>query len=395
MSMKDHRNLLPGAGHEGTLLGRAWLPAGRGNPLAGPAPVWLQPDGVYDLSATRPTMAALVRDWSSALLEGCRKYKLCELDELLTNTMAPRPDPEVPRLLAPVDLQAVKACGVTFITSLLERVIEERSGGNAGASAQLRAEISALLGKSLEEVKPGSAEAASLKEHLLRQGAWSQYLEVGLGPDAEVFTKCQPLAAVGPGAQVGIHPASQWSNPEPELVLVVDAHGQVRGATLGNDVNLRDIEGRSALLLGKAKDNNASCAIGPCIRMFDDSFGLEELRKETISLEINGTDGFTLGASSSLSKISRDPLELVAQTINASRQFPDGLALFTGTMFAPIDDRDQPGMGFTHHKGDRVRISSPHLGCLENTVTPCDNAAPWTFGIGALMDNLAARGLLR
>jgi len=377
-----------------TLLGRAWLPAGMAGGVPGPSPVWLRPQGVFDLAGVRATMAELINDWSPALLEGRELPRLADLDRVLDNSLATTPDPKLPRLLAPVDLQAVKACGVTFVTSLLERVIEERSGGQPGAAARLREEISTVLGASLETVRPGSPAAARLKEHMLAQGSWSQYLEVGLGPDAEVFTKCQAMAAVGPGTPVGVLRVSQWSNPEPELVLIVDARGQVRGATLGNDVNLRDIEGRSALLLGKAKDNNASCAIGPCIRMFDRDFDLDTLRSEEIRLEILGEDGFVLEGSSSLARISRDPLELVDQTINASRQFPDGLALFTGTMFAPVADRDQPGLGFTHHEGDRVRISSRHLGCLENRVSWCDAATPWTFGLSALMRNLAARGLL-
>lgn len=391
MRVAGGRTMLPASG---TLLGRAWLPATTSGTPAGPSPVWLRPDGAFDLSRIRPTMAGLVNDWTPSLLEQGPMSRVADLDTLLDNTMATTPDPGLPRLLAPVDLQAVKACGVTFVASLLERVIEERSGGSPLAAAQLRAEIGTLLGAALEDIRPGSPQAEGLKQHLLAQGAWSQYLEVGLGPDAEVFTKCQVLAAVGPGAAVGIHRASRWNNPEPELVLIVDAGGHVRGATLGNDVNLRDIEGRSALLLGKAKDNNASCAIGPCIRMFDDSFDLDHLRTENIELEITGRDGFSLKATSSLASISRDPLELVAQTINESRQFPDGLALFTGTMFAPVDDRDLPGMGFTHHEGDRVRIGSVHLGWLENHVTRSDAAPPWTFGIGALLHNLAQRGLL-
>src|SRR5690606_27366505 len=105
-------------------------------------------------------------------------------------------------------------------------------------------------------------------------GVWSQYLEVAIGKDAEIFTKTQPMASVGFGAQIGIHPESHWNNPEPEVVLAVARTGKIRGATLGNDVNLRDYEGRSALLLGEAKDQNASCAIGPFIRLFDETFSL-------------------------------------------------------------------------------------------------------------------------
>ncbi|MDQ2696204.1 MAG: fumarylacetoacetate hydrolase family protein, partial [Pseudomonadota bacterium] len=297
--------------------------------------------------------------------------------------------------LAPVDLQAVKACGVTFVASMLERVIEEQARGDPAKAREVREAIAREVGAELAQVRPGSEQAQRLKVALTARGLWSQYLEVGIGPDAEVFTKAQPMSAVGTGAEIGIHPASTWNNPEPEVVMVVAPDGRVVGATLGNDVNLRDVEGRSALLLGKAKDNNASCALGPFIRLFDDGFTLDHLRRCRVSVRVEGEDGFVLDDHSTLQAISRDVLELVRQTINPNHQYPDGLVLFTGTLFAPVQDRDAPGLGFTHKPGDLVAIAAPELGALINRVTTSDRAPPWTFGAGALMRNLAARGLLR
>jgi fumarylacetoacetate (FAA) hydrolase family protein len=300
-----------------------------------------------------------------------------------------------PFLIAPCDVQAIKACGVTFAVSLIERVIEEQAGGDPQKAREARAAISSVIGSDLSKIRPGSPAAVKLKAELEQRGAWSQYLEVGIGPDAEVFSKAQPMSAVGFGADVGLLPASVWNNPEPEIVLAVNASGQVVGATLGNDVNLRDIEGRSALLLGKCKDNNASCAIGPFVRLFDERFTLDSVREATVSLRVQGgDDGFELEGTSRMREISRDPLDLVAQTQGAHHQYPDGFMLFLGTMFSPIKDRDAPGAGFTHHLGDIVTISTPELGALVNTVGHCTEIAPWTFGVRKLYANLAARGVL-
>lgn len=298
-----------------------------------------------------------------------------------------------PWLLSPIDLQAVKASGVTYVRSMLERVIEERCRGDASRAEAVRAEVRGIIGDDLSAVRPGSPEAMKLKDALVQRGWWSQYLEVGIGPDAEIFTKCPPMATVGVGSKVGVHPNSAWSNPEPEAVMVVNSRGDIVGATLGNDVNLRDVEGRSALLLGRAKDNNASAAIGPMIRLFDAGFTLEDVRRAEISLTIAGRDGFTLEERGAVGAISRDPMELVGQLIGAHHQYPDGVVLYLGTPFSPTKDRGAPGMGFTHREGDVVTIASPRLGALVNEVDRTDECPPWTFGSGALLANLAKRGV--
>jgi fumarylacetoacetate (FAA) hydrolase family protein len=327
-------------------------------------------------------------------LAGTSGERLGDLAPILANSAHDRRDPATPYFLAPCDLQALKAAGVTFATSLLERVIEEHARGDASKAAAIRTTITEVIGTDLSQIAPGSDAAMRLKAHLTQEGAWSQYLEVGIGPDAEIFTKTAPMAAIGTGSEIGIRADSSWNNPEPELVVAVGARGAIVGATLGNDVNLRDFEGRSALLLGKSKDNNASCAIGPFLRLLDDTLTLDRLRRTTITLRVRGEDGFELTGTSSMAEISRDVADLVGQTIGPNHQYPDGLMLFCGTMFAPIQDRDHPGQGFTHKVGDLVTIACPELGTLANRIEHCDRIAPWTFGGRALMRNLAARGLL-
>ncbi len=362
---------------------------------AGAMLVQVRPDGVYDLSQLAPTCSELLElpDLAAAVRSN-RGARIGDTREVLANSAFDARHPSRPWFVAPCDLQAVKAAGVTFVASMLERVIEEQARGDASRAEAVRQAVVAVIGDNLGAVQPGSAAAAQLKDVLVAQGMWSQYLEVGIGPDAEIFTKSQPMSPVGTGAEIGIHPRSTWNNPEPEIVLAVSSRGEARGATLGNDVNLRDFEGRSALLLGKAKDNNASCAIGPFIRLFDEHFGMDDVRRCELAMQVEGPDGFVMQGSSSLARISRDPLDLVGQAIGANHQYPDGFVLFLGTMFAPTQDRHGPGEGFTHVVGDLVTISTPRLGTLANRVNTSDQIAPWTYGSAALMRDLARRGLL-
>ena len=382
---------LPEDAERAMLVGRAWVPGDH----PGPSPVIIRGADVVDISDTFPTMSELLNTESiESKMDDLNGTKIGVIDSLLENSVWHSQDKKHPYLLAPVDLQAVKACGVTFAQSMLERVIEERAKGDPSAAQGIRNDIQKVIGLNLESIIPGSSEAEQLKEVLIKKDMWSQYLEVGIGPDAEVFTKAQPMSVMGIGAQIGILEKSEWNNPEPEITLAVNARGKILGATLGNDVNLRDIEGRSALLLGKAKDNNASAAIGPFIRLFDENFSLDDVRMAELSLMVRGLDQFTLHGRSSMSKISRDVADLVDETIGRHHQYPDGFCLMTGTLFAPSEDRDKIGGGFTHKVGDLVQISTPTLGALVNEVELSENIEPWEFGAGALMKNLAARGLL-
>jgi fumarylacetoacetate (FAA) hydrolase family protein len=387
--MRIDRTCLPADFAAGAFAARIMTPEG-------PSIIGIIGSAAFDMTPAYGTMARwMERETPAACIRHHGAPIALDLDALLANSAHDARDPAKPFLLAPIDLQAVKAAGVTYVRSMLERVIEERCRGDASRAESVRGEVRAIIGDDLANLVPGNAEAIKVKAALVEKGWWSQYLEVGIGPDAEIFTKCPPMAAVGLGSKVGVHPISAWSNPEPEAVMVVNSRGRIQGATLGNDVNLRDVEGRSALLLGRAKDNNASAALGPMIRLFDEGFTMEDIRRADITLTISGNDGFTLEETGAIGSISRDPAALVAQMIGAHHQYADGAVLYLGTPFSPSKDRGAPGMGFTHKEGDVVRIASPRLGALVNEVDRTDECPPWTFGTGALFASLTKRGLPR
>ena len=374
---------------KGCFVGRIW-----DKNKAGPCLVTIRNEHVYDITSPNiPTMRDLLElNDVKGYLDRNIGEKIVSVQELLISSLASQNKQFF--LIAPCDFQAIKACGVTFAKSMVERVIEERAAGDPKKAESLRGYIVGLIGDSLQDIIPGSDKSLEVKKALVKEGLWSQYLEVGIGKDAEVFTKAQTLSSVGYGAEVGLHPISNWNNPEPEIVLAVNSKGTIQGATLGNDVNLRDVEGRSALLLGKAKDNNASCSIGPFIRIFDDSYTMANMKSAHINLNVEGQDGYILNGSSSMSEISREPEDLVRQTCGAHHQYPDGFMLFLGTLFAPTEDRDTPGEGFTHKIGDKVTISEPYLGELINYVNLSTECPKWEFGISAMINNLSNRGLL-
>ena len=379
---------LPSDHETATLVGRVWRPD-----VTGPSVVRIEGETVFDISEHAPTISDVINSSSPPeMAQG--GTAIGETAPIIANSAHFKREADLPWFVAPTDLQPVKASGVTFAASLLERVIEEQAGGDPTRADEIRREVTAIIGSDLANLDPGSEAAGRLKERLIEQGLWSQYLEVGIGPDAEIFTKAPPLASVGTGAEVGILDVSVWNNPEPELAMFANSAGQIVGVSLANDVNLRDIEGRSALLLGKAKDNNGSSAVGPFLRLFDATYTIEDARTAVIELEVVGEDGFVMKGSSSLDQISRALEELVEATIGGHHQYPDGVVVMSGTMFAPIDDRDEAGKGFTHHLGDVVKISSPRLGVLVNQVNYSHLISPWDFGLRDLMDNLQQRGLL-
>jgi len=390
-SQIDMRACLPEDWEQALLLGRVWRPGS----VAGPSVVIVEKGHVYDISRSCPIMAELCNLSNlTARLAGYQREELGNVQDILSNSDPAVRDISRPYFLAPCDLQTVKACGVTFASSMIERLVEEQAKGDPQAAKTFRDELNQELQFDLAAIKPGSAEATAIKAVLVKKGLWSQYLEVGIGPDAEVFSKAPPMASLGTGETLGIRDDSHWTNPEPEVVLAVTDRGTIIGAALGNDVNLRDFEGRSALLLGKAKDNNGSSVIGPFIRLFDEHFTIDDLRRATVTVDVRGSDGFVLADRSNMAQISRDIEALVCQTIDRHHQYPDGLMLYTGTLFSPTKDRGQPGEGFTHKTGDVVKIASPKLGALINRVGLCHEILPWRFGVIQLMHNLAARGLL-
>lgn len=374
----------------GTFVGRIW------DPDSGPLVVALRGADLIDVTSRdlATVRDLLEQDRPADVLAAQKGRVIGSLAELEAESLKAAGHPSQRHFLAPNDFQSIKAAGVTFARSMVERVIEERAAGDPQAAQAIRSRVGDLIGDNLSNITPGSPQASQVKRALIAEGLWSQYLEVGIGPDAEIFSKAQVLSAVGWGAPVGLNPKSVWNNPEPEIVVAVNSRGQIQGASIGNDVNLRDIEGRSALLLSKAKDNNASAGLGPFIRLFDDGYGLADVRSAELTMTIIGPEGYRLEGRSSMAQISRDPTDLVAQTINENHQYPDGFMLYLGTLFAPTEDRDVPGEGFTHKVGDSVSITATGLGTLVNSVRFSHDCEPWRFGPSALMRNLAKRQLI-
>ncbi len=383
MGSTPQATIWPTDGHDPLLIGRVFDPD-----TGGPRVVQVRGDEVSDLTDEFPTVSGLLEHPDLVAILGKTRPARWSLQALVEGSEPPQDGGA--HLLSPVDLHVIKACGVTFVDSLIERVIEEKCAGDPDRAQQVRQQVVGSLGGSLRGVEPGSERAEAIKKILIDQDVWSAYLEVGIGPYAEIFTKAPVLSSVGFGAHVGIPTFSAWNNPEPELVLAVTSVGNVVGALLGNDVNLRDIEGRSSLLLGKAKDNNAQCSLGPFIRVFDNHVTLDTISHETIHLSVQGEDGFVMTGTNSVEKISRPLESLVAQTIGDHHQYPDGFVLFTGTLFAPTQDRGTDGAGFTHAPGDVVSVWSEHLGLLRNTTGVSEHLPPWEFGIGRFVEYLLA-----
>lgn len=394
MAMSSTDGYLPVGASDAALVGRAWVDVGVQGPGAGPALITTDGSHVFLVTTDSPFCSDLMdcADRIARVKRSRAGAPICTVEELFRNSLERSGTP--PFLLSPIDLQAVKAAGVTFASSLIERLVEERTAGQPQDADRIRSQMVELIGGDLSNLRPGSPQAEKLSAYLKEAGAWSQYLEVGLGPFAEIFTKGQPLSTVGFGMEAGLHPQSEWNNPEPEVVLIVTPGQEIVGVTLGNDVNLRDFEGLSALLLGRAKDNNASCALGPFIRLIDENYTLDDIRGLTLKLVVRGDDGFTLEGVSRMSEISRDIEDLVKHCAGTTHQYPDGFALMTGTLFAPTADRSQPGMGFTHVAGDMVEISSQRIGALVNRMNWCDKVPPWTLGIRDLITNFRRRGLI-